>query len=48
MWIISTVIGVLGGILAVSPLFVGKSAAAKEQIEKLAKYGGWIGLTMFG
>lgn len=48
MVIVSTVIGVLGGILAMSSLFVGRSAQAAAQLEKLAKYQGWIGLTMFG
>jgi hypothetical protein len=48
MWLVSTIIGVLGGLLAMSSVFVGKSAAAAQQLEKLAKYGGWIGLTMFG
>ena len=46
--LISTIIGVLGGILAMSSLFVGKSPQAAQQLEKLAKYQGWIGLTMFG
>ena len=46
--LISTVIGVLGGILAMSSLFIGKSPQAAAQLEKLAKYQGWIGLTMFG
>jgi hypothetical protein len=48
MVILSTIIGVLGGILAMSSLFVGRSAQAATQLEKLAKYQGWIGLTMFG
>ena len=46
--LISTEIGVLGGILAMSSLFIGKSPQAAAQLEKLAKYQGWIGLTMFG
>ena len=48
MIFVSTIIGVLGGILAMSSLFVGRSAQAAAQLEKLAKYQGWIGLTMFG
>ena len=48
MIFVSMVIGVLGGILAMSSLFVSKSARAKEHLETLAKYQGWIGLTMFG
>ncbi len=46
--LISTLIGVAGGILAMSSLFVGKSPNAQAQLDKLAKYQGWIGLTMFG
>jgi hypothetical protein len=46
--IISTVIGVAGGILAMSSLFVGKGAAAADKLAKLAQYQGYIGLTMFG
>lgn len=46
--LISTLIGVAGGILAMSSLFVGKSPSAQAQLDKLAKYQGWIGLTMFG
>jgi len=48
MVFVSTIIGVLGGILAMSSLFVSRSPNAREQLEKLAKYQGWIGLTMFG
>jgi len=48
MVFVSTIIGVLGGILAMSSLFVGRSPQAREHLEKLAKYQGWIGLTMFG
>src|SRR5579871_4668027 len=48
MIFVSTIIGVLGGILALSSLFVTKAPNAKEKLEKLAKYQGWIGLTMFG
>ena len=46
--IISTVLGVAGGILALSSLFVKKSANAAAQLAKLAQYQGYIGLTMFG
>jgi len=48
MFFVSTIIGVLGGILAISSLFVGRSPQAAQQLEKLAKFQGWIGLTMFG
>ena len=48
MVFVSTIIGVLGGILAMSSLLVRRSAHAAAHLEKLAKYQGWIGLTMFG
>jgi hypothetical protein len=48
MVFVSTIIGVLGGILAMSSLFVSRSPQARDHLEKLAKYQGWIGLTMFG
>jgi len=48
MVLIAAAIGIGGGLLAMSSLFVGKSPTAAHQLEKLAKYQGWIGLTMFG
>jgi len=47
MFILSMVIGIAGGLLAMSSLIVGKSAGAAEKLAQLAKYQGWIGLTMF-
>lgn len=48
MFILSMAIGIAGGLLAMSSLIVGRSAAAAEKLATLAKYQGWIGLTMFG
>jgi hypothetical protein len=48
MIFVSTIIGVLGGLLALSSLLVTRSPNAKDKLEQLAKYQGWIGLTMFG
>jgi hypothetical protein len=48
MIFVSTIIGVLGGILAMSSVFVSRAPDARDKLEKLAKYQGWIGLTMFG
>ena len=48
MIFVSTAIGVLGGLLALSSLLVTRAPNAKEKLETLAKYQGWIGLTMFG
>jgi hypothetical protein len=46
--ILAAAIGVGGGILALSSLFVGKSPGASEKLAKLAQYQGYIGLCMFG
>jgi hypothetical protein len=48
MFIVSGIIGVLGGLLAMSSLLVRKAPNAQEKLASLAKYQGWIGLTMFG
>jgi hypothetical protein len=48
MFLVSMVIGIAGGLLAMSSLFVGRSAAAAEKLAALAKFQGYIGLTMFG
>ena len=48
IWIvISAVLGIGGGLLAMSSLIVQKSPNAAAQIEKLAQYQGYIGVTMF-
>jgi hypothetical protein len=48
MFLVSMLIGIAGGLLAMSSLIVGRSAQAAEKLAKLAQYQGWIGLTMFG
>ncbi|CAN5787713.1 hypothetical protein BH09MYX1_BH09MYX1_60760 [soil metagenome] len=45
--IIAAALGIGGGILAMSSLFVGKSPGAAEKLAKLAQYQGYIGLSMF-
>lgn len=47
MFIVSMLIGIAGGLLAMSSLFVSKAPGAAEKLATLAKYQGWIGLTMF-
>lgn len=47
MFIISAIIGVLGGVLCLAPVIVSKSPGAGEKLEMLAKYSGYIGITMF-
>ncbi len=46
--ILAALIGIGGGILATSSLFVGKSPNAAEKLATLAKYQGYIGMCMFG
>jgi hypothetical protein len=48
MFLLSMAIGVAGGLLAMSSLLVGRSPQAAHKLATLAKYQGWIGLTMFG
>lgn len=46
--LIATVIGVCGGLIAMSSLIVSKRPDAAEKLAKLAPYQGTIGITMFG
>ncbi len=48
MFLLSMVMGIAGGLLAMSSLFVGRSPQAAQKLATLAKYQGWIGLSMFG
>ena len=41
---LSAIIAILGGILAASSLIIAKKPNAKELIDKLTPYQGWIGL----
>ncbi len=47
---LSSIIAILGGILASSALIISKKPNAKELIDKLTPYQGWIGviLTFWG
>jgi hypothetical protein len=48
IWIIiSAVLGIGGGLLAMSSLIISKSPNAAAQLAKLAQYQGYIGMTMF-
>lgn len=47
MYLISMLIGVAGGLLAMSSLLVSKSPGSADKLAKLAQYQGYIGLTMF-
>lgn len=46
--LIATVIGVCGGLLAMSSLLVSKRPDAAQLLAKLTPYQGSIGITMFG
>lgn len=48
MFLLSMIIGIAGGLLAMSSLIVRNAPGASEKLATLAKYQGWIGLTMFG
>jgi hypothetical protein len=41
-------ITICGGILAASALIIARSPNAKQLIDKLTPYQGWIGIVMFG
>ena len=47
MQLISCLITIVGGIIAASNLIVAKKPNAKELIEKLTPYQGWVGIVMF-
>ena len=44
----SGLITIAGGILAASALIIARKPSAKQLIEKLSPYQGWIGVVMFG
>ena len=46
MVLIATILGVVGGILAMSSMFVAKKPNAAELIDKLVPYQGYVGSTM--
>jgi hypothetical protein len=46
MWIITVVVLLLGGVLGAANLIVAKKPNAKELIDKLTPYQGWIGVVL--
>ncbi len=46
MWIITVVILLAGGLLGAANLIVAKKPNAKELIDKLTPYQGWIGVVL--
>jgi hypothetical protein len=49
MWRVFVTVGILfcGGVLSAANIIVGKKPNAKELIDKLVPYQGWIGAVMF-
>ncbi len=47
MWLLGGLITIAGGILAASSFIVAKKPNARELIDKLVPYQGWIGIVMF-
>ena len=47
MWLITGLVLLAGGALSASNIIVGKKPNAKELIDKLVPYQGWIGVVMF-
>ena len=45
-WIVTVIILFLGGVLGAANLIVAKKPNAREQIDKLAPYQGWIGVIL--
>lgn len=48
MWIATALILLAGGLLAAASIIVSRKPNAKELIDKLVPYQGWIGVVMFG
>lgn len=46
MWIITVVVLLAGGLLGAANLIIAKKPNAKELIEKLTPYQGWIGVVL--
>jgi len=46
MWIVTVVILLAGGLLGAANLIIAKKPNAKELIEKLTPYQGWIGVVL--
>jgi hypothetical protein len=45
---LSLIIGIVSGIIAITPAIVARKPDAAEQLNKLTAYAGWIGLCVFG
>jgi hypothetical protein len=45
---IALVIGIVAGLIALSPAIIARSPNAKDLLNKLAPYTGWVGTCLFG
>jgi hypothetical protein len=45
---ISLIIGIVAGLIALSPAIVARRADAKDVLDRLTPYTGWIGACLFG
>ena len=45
---IALVIGIVAGLIALSPAIISRRPDAREMLGKLAPYTGWVGLCLFG
>ena len=45
---VALIIGVLGGIIALTPAIVSRRPDAADMLNKLTPYAGWIGICLFG
>lgn len=43
---IGSIIAILGGVIAASPVIIAKKPNAKELIDKITPYQGWIGVVL--
>jgi len=45
---IALAIGIVAGLIALSPAIISRRPDAKEMLGKLAPYTGWVGMCLFG
>lgn len=45
---IALIIGIVAGLIALSPAIISRRPDAKDMLDKLAPYTGWVGVCLFG
>ena len=43
---LGSIIAIIGGLIAISPIIISKKPNAKELLDKLTPYQGWIGIVL--